>query len=829
MRLPFIPSLVLIFLLLPAPLWAVDANPPTDPLVQSPTRRGETRSLRSNPHQISPGYFDLLGGTATLRGTFEAGGGLVSPFGWTGVDVGSAGDFSDFFNLPSDSDNCSNNTTAVAGFYSGTHTHPSTNYGLPGFPVVPYGGALPIYNEIRSPVIPWDLPGTADDGGDWAGAQLRFSVWKHLPFEHGIGYYWRIRTRSGGFWSPWKNNGVVEYGSDLGIWMDEVHDLTHLLPQSFDDLQVALGVIDRSGDPGIPGGGATLSPMFDEIMVQKYQVGGPVLVAHDIDLFQDSFPQSGNTDASTQVSRDAMDVRVDVGRTVSTIPNEAQDRLHVLVRPVIDGSGIDIGDIQMVIAVHINPYFEAAIRPNLFGLAGSSLVAGGGINGWDMLLHSVAAFPAVDANSIPIPDTYAFDLPDENCLYPGDILEYYVEATDFAGRRTTLPADISGFGDGVREDFDPVFQMRALPTIQFGGQPDLLFVNQAGYRGGVATYRMALKNLGMIPGVDYDEYVTMQPELVQSNSIGSSGVHGATGAQLEGYPKLLYVAGNLDRNVLSNGTAGNPYDTAADDAGVITAWSALAGDRAIAYFGDDIATAHDMGFGGGSPFLANQMRISLVDDRLSGLPTQEPCVLPVAGGFTFPYAIGPCGVHADFDEIAPLPGAFVSHRYQDVSCFTSGKPAAVVWDRSVLTYAKRDLTHTFDLTSILDPISFKTPNASASYLEELFAYMLVGGSGPPTAVPVAWAELRIQAHPNPANPRATIEVDLPAPAEAQVRIFNVRGEVVRVVWSGDLPAGRSPFVWDGQDQRGEKAPSGVYFARIDAGSTHRTQKLVLLK
>jgi hypothetical protein len=88
-----------------------------------------------------------------------------------------------------------------------------------------------------------------------------------------------------------------------------------------------------------------------------------------------------------------------------------------------------------------------------------------------------------------------------------------------------------------------------------------------------------------------------------------------------------------------------------------------------------------------------------------------------------------------------------------------------------------------------------------------------------------------QNYPNPFNPTTRIEIGIPAKHNQPVslRIYNVRGQLVRTVFQGIKPAGFHSFAWDGTDERGASVASGVYFARFVGGQTHLTRKMVLLK
>lgn len=86
-----------------------------------------------------------------------------------------------------------------------------------------------------------------------------------------------------------------------------------------------------------------------------------------------------------------------------------------------------------------------------------------------------------------------------------------------------------------------------------------------------------------------------------------------------------------------------------------------------------------------------------------------------------------------------------------------------------------------------------------------------------------------QNYPNPFNPTTTISWDLPAPAKLQLLIYDLRGNVVKEVQRGPLPAGSYNFVWDGRDDAGQSVSSGQYFCRLTAGSYAKTIKILYLK
>jgi hypothetical protein len=94
--------------------------------------------------------------------------------------------------------------------------------------------------------------------------------------------------------------------------------------------------------------------------------------------------------------------------------------------------------------------------------------------------------------------------------------------------------------------------------------------------------------------------------------------------------------------------------------------------------------------------------------------------------------------------------------------------------------------------------------------------------------------LRAAAFPNPCNPRTTIELVLPADASisagaAEVRIFDLRGALVRTISGGHLANGRLNVIWDGTTDAGTGAASGRYAFVVRAGRLNATGAVTLVR
>lgn len=84
--------------------------------------------------------------------------------------------------------------------------------------------------------------------------------------------------------------------------------------------------------------------------------------------------------------------------------------------------------------------------------------------------------------------------------------------------------------------------------------------------------------------------------------------------------------------------------------------------------------------------------------------------------------------------------------------------------------------------------------------------------------------------PNPFNPTTTIAFALPHAMSAELAIYSPAGRLVRTLVANQrLEAGRNTFQWDGNDDAGHPAGSGVYHARLVAGKLRDTKQMILIR
>ncbi len=86
-----------------------------------------------------------------------------------------------------------------------------------------------------------------------------------------------------------------------------------------------------------------------------------------------------------------------------------------------------------------------------------------------------------------------------------------------------------------------------------------------------------------------------------------------------------------------------------------------------------------------------------------------------------------------------------------------------------------------------------------------------------------------QNYPNPFNLQTAIRYQLPEDCRVTLEIYNLLGEKVKTLISGEQKANYYTAYWDGKDAEGKEISSGIYFYKLQAGSFTQTRKLVILK
>jgi len=97
----------------------------------------------------------------------------------------------------------------------------------------------------------------------------------------------------------------------------------------------------------------------------------------------------------------------------------------------------------------------------------------------------------------------------------------------------------------------------------------------------------------------------------------------------------------------------------------------------------------------------------------------------------------------------------------------------------------------------------------------------------PPVIPIATKLMT--AFPNPFNPNTNIRYSLKEAGKVNIDIYNVKGQLVRSFIAEHANPGYYQVSWDGKDNSGNPAASGIYMYRMTSGKYSDAKKMILAK
>ena len=109
------------------------------------------------------------------------------------------------------------------------------------------------------------------------------------------------------------------------------------------------------------------------------------------------------------------------------------------------------------------------------------------------------------------------------------------------------------------------------------------------------------------------------------------------------------------------------------------------------------------------------------------------------------------------------------------------------------------------------------------------ADLSTGTAGPPTASQLPTSPLMVRALDRSRDGEALELSAAGSLPRATVRIFDVRGRLVRTLHEGALAGGTTRLVWNRRSDQGERVANGVYIVQASAGQARAETKIVLIR
>ena len=86
-----------------------------------------------------------------------------------------------------------------------------------------------------------------------------------------------------------------------------------------------------------------------------------------------------------------------------------------------------------------------------------------------------------------------------------------------------------------------------------------------------------------------------------------------------------------------------------------------------------------------------------------------------------------------------------------------------------------------------------------------------------------------QNYPNPPNPSTTIMYSIPSETEVELKIYNLKGQIVKTLVGGKHLPGVYAVTWNGRDENNRPVSSGIYFYRLKTEGKSLVKKMILLQ
>ncbi|MBK8230136.1 MAG: immune inhibitor A [Candidatus Eisenbacteria bacterium] len=83
--------------------------------------------------------------------------------------------------------------------------------------------------------------------------------------------------------------------------------------------------------------------------------------------------------------------------------------------------------------------------------------------------------------------------------------------------------------------------------------------------------------------------------------------------------------------------------------------------------------------------------------------------------------------------------------------------------------------------------------------------------------------------PNPSGGAFAWQLALPARGDVRLEVFDVRGRRLATQIQSSLRAGFHTISWNGDDDQGNRAPSGIYWMVVEAGGARASSRMVLMR
>jgi hypothetical protein len=115
------------------------------------------------------------------------------------------------------------------------------------------------------------------------------------------------------------------------------------------------------------------------------------------------------------------------------------------------------------------------------------------------------------------------------------------------------------------------------------------------------------------------------------------------------------------------------------------------------------------------------------------------------------------------------------------------------------------------------------------YVQRIYSDGTPGGV---TGEPIQISDFKnqnIKCYPNPFFSKTKISYQQSSPAKIKISVYNIAGQLVKILANAEQDAGSYMVLWDGRDDNGHQMSSGIYFINYNTLNINTTTKTIKLK
>jgi hypothetical protein len=204
----------------------------------------------------------------------------------------------------------------------------------------------------------------------------------------------------------------------------------------------------------------------------------------------------------------------------------------------------------------------------------------------------------------------------------------------------------------------------------------------------------------------------------------------------------------------------------------------------------------------------------------------------ISGGYALELAVQWASITSGGETVTPAVGnVFGMAINQHDNDGTAGRESTVMWAAVLLDAAwnnpnylgtvkfladhKMQFTAKNNITSVTNPVPYDGSDYNRTGVEEV--------SRTPAGFRLE------QNYPNPFNPSTRISFSVFKPGDARIEIYNPLGRCVRTFVMAQCSPGPHEVEWDGSDNNGQSAGSGIFIFMLSDGSRSVSKKMIKLE